>query len=694
MGSETEQDFSELKEQIQYKETGFGKFKVFDYEASSGKTWTYSQAVVDYYHVSEIEVLLGEARSSQNKSLIVIKTMEEGKNVADTINQFDDEYESDDKTYDKLAVAINTDYKKEHPEIANMTDSEYTKFLQSIPVLIITQREYLNICNNLATGQERYGERQLLIIDEEIDVVFNSFSALIMHDIARIEDVYLKGCTKSSEIFIELTGELKVVLADYNLKQMKRIFIKKEKETIDKLLTKLHYQLTVDITENKLKELQKITEFENATSTNQIQKSIMEKTTTIIQFYNNRSVILYGNSLHTYNPDLRLFTLKNNVWIDASASFNYIYQIATETFIMASKSKRLIDHSNCTLYFDVVSKSTTSGKSNYIDLENDILKYIEENIEEEDKILVIDNMDECKKINDSIQEQQFPKLNARKEFFNTVNYQAMRGRNDWKDFNKIFILQQPQFLLVYYVFLYEFWSGVRLKDDEMHLGTYHDNDAKETVYGFFLPSVKDGILVEYSEESKKHSKELELVRYTTQASSIYQGVKRIQRNKIPAGEMYVILHDIRMRKLVKNQLRNINVDYINFKPIPKEETEETIANKFMNLVHDMKPCELRDVKEIAELLNTTPDYIYTMMRRNSALSEIISNRQIGIVNMSDAAWYLENANEGTEIYLDDFTKQFTLKWDNFRRARDYGIVCSRRKIKKSADKLLIGKKVV
>lgn len=693
MGNETEQEFSELKEQILYKETGFGKFKVFDYEASSGKTWTYSHAVVDYYHVSEIEVLLGEARSSHNKSLIVIKTMEEGKNVADTINKFDDDYRSDDKPYDKLAVAVNTDYKKEHPEIAKLTDPEYVSFLHSIPVLIITQSEYLNICNNPSIGQERYGDRQLLIIDEEIDVVFNSFNNLTMHDIARIEDIYLKGCTKSSEIFQELTKEIKEELLG-NIKQMKRVYIKKDNDLINRLITKLHYQITIDITESKLKELRKCKEFENAISSRVIQRSIMEKTNAIMHFYNNKSVIKYGNMLHTYNPDMKLFALKNNVWIDASASFNYIYQLAKNTFTMASKSERLIDHSNCKLYFDVVSKSTTSGKSNYVDLENDVLKYIEENIAEEDKILVIDNLDECEKLNNSIQEQQFPRIYARKKYFDTVNYQAMRGRNDWKEFNKIFILQQPQFLLVYYVFLYEYWSGVRLKDDEMHLGTYRDNEANETVYGFFLPNVKDGVLVEYSEECIKHSKELELVRYTTQASSIYQGIKRIQRNKMPIGEIYVILHDIRMRKLVKDQLRNIIVDYINFKPIPKAETEETIANRFIDLVHDMKPYDIRDVKELSELLSTTPDYIYTMVRRNSALSEIINNRQIGIVNMSPAAWYLENANEGTEIIIDDFAKQFTLKWDNFRRARDYSIVCSRRKIKKAGEKLIIGKRNV
>lgn len=693
MENEQEQDFSGLKEQILYKRTEFGKFKVFDYEASSGKTYNYAKAVVDYYHMTEDfgNDILPE---TCDKSLIVIKTIEEGKNVANAINQFDSKFVPYKKLYDKLAVAMNTEYKKEHPNIARMSDTEYANFLNSIPVLIITQSEYLNICNNPSIGQVRYGNRKLLIVDEEIDVVFNSFSVLTMHDIARINDVYLKDCSKSKKIFQELTGDFKKELAE-NSQQMCRVHINKSIESVNSLVMKLHYQLITDISESKLKDLKKYKEFENVKSAVEIQKFIMDKVNGILQFYNNKSVIKNGTNLHTYNSNMKLFTLQNNIWIDASASLNYIYQLDKKTFEIAEKSERLIDHSKSKLIFDVVTKSTTSGKSNYVDLESDILKYIEEIVSLDDKILVIDNLDECEKMNEVIQGGNYPQILLREKYFQMVNFQAMRGRNDWKDFNKIFILQQPQFLLVYYVFLYEFWSGVTLKDKEMYMGTHHDNDAQETIYGFYLPYTLNGAPVEYTADELKHSKELELVRYTSQASSVYQGVKRIQRNRMPIGEMYVILHDNRMRKMVREQLKNVQVDYIDFKPKPKKETEETVVNKFMDLVHSMKPYELKDVTEIANVLNTTVDYVYTMVRRNTALKEIIDSRQIGIVKMCDAVWYLENADEGEVISIDNFMKKFSIKkWDNFRRQKDYSVVRSRRKIIKSDSELKIGKRVV
>jgi hypothetical protein len=67
--------FEDLINQILYKATGYEKFKVFDYEASSGKTLTYSKAVVDYYHQAVDFIDTEERFEFGHKSLIVIKTM-------------------------------------------------------------------------------------------------------------------------------------------------------------------------------------------------------------------------------------------------------------------------------------------------------------------------------------------------------------------------------------------------------------------------------------------------------------------------------------------------------------------------------------------------------------------------------------------------------------------------------------------
>ncbi|KJR44401.1 hypothetical protein UF75_5215 [Desulfosporosinus sp. I2] len=103
--------FTPLIEQIQLFQTGYGKFRVFDFEASLGKTYNYCKAIVDNYNSESIEYIFGSAPNpfaNNPKTLIVIKMKKEGKEVADKINQFDSEYKHK-KDYKQFAIAVNGD---------------------------------------------------------------------------------------------------------------------------------------------------------------------------------------------------------------------------------------------------------------------------------------------------------------------------------------------------------------------------------------------------------------------------------------------------------------------------------------------------------------------------------------------------------------------------------------------------------
>jgi hypothetical protein len=217
--------FEDLINQILYKATGYEKFKVFDYEASSGKTLTYSKAVVDYYHQAVDFIDTEERFEFGHKSLIVIKTMNEGFAVQKIINDYDNSLENVNKDYEQFALAINTDYKNEHPELRKMTEREYINFLRKYPALIITQAEYLKICNNPQRGNDFYGERETLIIDEEVDIVNDTFETLSMNNITKIEEEYLSGCYTCQSIFQEIVQKLKPILATC-CTQMERKMIK------------------------------------------------------------------------------------------------------------------------------------------------------------------------------------------------------------------------------------------------------------------------------------------------------------------------------------------------------------------------------------------------------------------------------------------------------------------------------------
>lgn len=690
MGNNTKQDFTELVDQILYKSTGYGKFKVFDYEASSGKTYNYAKAVVDYYHMI-VDFGIDFETETCDKSLIVIKTIKEGNEVAKIINKNSQKYQTNTENIAKFALAINSDYKQSNPTIRNMGKDEYVDFLHKFPVLIITQKEYLNICVDWERGKKYYGNRNLLIVDEEIDVVYNSFSVLMLNDITLIEDKYLSGCTEAQNVYRAIVEKLKDYLVK-NIRQMQRIEVNHDKKQLNDLIVKFHYKVVEAIDERKFKHLKRYADFKNVNTVEEARSVIVEKVKQIEKFYNNTDVIKYGSYLHTYNPNLKLFTLKNNIWIDASASFNYIYKVSRDTFDLASKSERLIDHSRSKLIFDIVTRSTTSGKNKYIDLEKEVLEHICGNLEDDDKILIMDNKAECERIDIMLKSEQFEPLAIMRDEgkFETVNFQAMRGSNSWAKFNKLYIIQQPQFLLVYYVFLYEYWKKCKLSNNEMFLGNHIDEKVGESVFGFYLPSAKDGNKTIYTQEEKIHSNELELVRYTTQASSIYQGIKRIQRNTSPTGEMVIMLGDKRMRDLIVAQLKNIKVEYTDLKITPKKESPENDVKKLADMVYKMPIGYIADIDIIAKELNTDRAYIHTIINRNPGIKEVMKNRSISIIRLSKITWYLLSQDEETAIPIQILEKQFSIKWENYRKTKEYTTLNYKRKINTKKGNVHIG----
>ena len=695
MESETKQDFSELENQILYKKTGYGRFKVFDYEASSGKTYTYSRCVADYYHLTDVELCIGKPKENFGKTLIVIKTMYEGAIVAQNIRKMEAELVDVDRPFQRFAEAINTQFKQKHPELREMDEAEYIKYIRQIPVVIITQREYLNICVDPQRGQDYYGNRELLVVDEEIDIVYNSFSVLTMTDITIIHDKYLSGCNEAQKIFDEITEQVKPYLLN-NILQMKRVNISFDMAKFNKLIQAFHFQLNQALDERKYEHLKSnYKEFEQTHNADEAKMVIMNRIHVFEKFLNNDSVIKYGSYLHTYNKNCKLFTLSNNIWLDASASFNSLYTISKETFELSTCSKRIIDHSESKIILDVTTNSTTSGKEKYVDLESDMLNYMVSNISENDKILVIDNKDECERIGKLIEEKgKYPLLanKMKNNQFALVNYQAMRGSNDWGDFTKIFLLQQPQFLLVYYVFLYEYWADCKLSDEEMYLSNHVENTVGESVFGFYLPYSINGAVIQYTDTQIDNSKKLEMLRYTSQASSIYQGIKRIQRNQHPQGEYIVLIKDKRMRDIVVSQLKNVQVEFINFKITHKIDTPENVVTKLTAKIYEIEVGTIVNIDDLAAEMETSRDYIYTVIRRNPSIREVMENRQILITRLMDASWYLLNCDTGFQIKINDFESMFHINWwSNYRRSKDLKIVKSKRNLTAKQGVITIGK---
>jgi hypothetical protein len=311
-------------------------------------------------------------------------------------------------------------------------------------------------------GQDLFGNREILIIDEEIDFVYETFDSITVSRIASIEEKYLKFSKQSQSIFKEVVGDIRTSLATKH-DQMKRVSLEKNSEWLDQMMKNFIACVKKAINDRYIEKLKdKFPDLKINDNSENVAKEIVDKVNKIVKFYNDENVIAYKNGLYRYDPNIQPFTLKDNIWLDASANFNELYELDKGLFII-EKSERLVDHSKCTLYYDCENKSTTSGKEDYTDLERDILRQVVESIASKDKILILDNKDESKHIQYLIDtDDEFIKLkdmnHETKQESNddevcppidSINFFAMRGRNIWGDFNKCYCIQQPQIIFPY-----------------------------------------------------------------------------------------------------------------------------------------------------------------------------------------------------------------------------------------------------
>ncbi|MDD3269068.1 MAG: hypothetical protein PHX14_07080 [Syntrophomonadaceae bacterium] len=682
--------FAPLIDQIQIGQTGYGKFKVFDYEASLGKTYNYCKAIVDNYNSESIEYLVGSAPNpfeNNPKTLIVIKMIKEGKEVADKINKFDSEYKHK-KKYKQFAIAINGESGINGAKSFDKHDKNQIAEMKKYPAIIITQSMYMQICRDKQLGQDLFGNREILIIDEEIDFVYETFDSITVSRIALIEEKYLKFSNQSQSIFKEVVGDIRTSLASKH-DQMKRVSLVKNADWLNQMMNGFKDCLKKAIDDRYIEKLKdKFPDLKVNDNPEYVTKEIVDKVTKIVKFYNDENVIAYKNGLYRYDSNIQPFTLRDNIWLDASASFNELYQLDKNLFTI-EKSERLVDHSQCTLYYDCENKSTTSGKEDYADFERDVLKQIVESVTDEDKILILDNKDDCKHIDDEF--KKLKDMNHRNEQelndndicpIDSINYFAMRGRNIWGDYNKCYCIQQPQNIFPYYVFLYEYWTKEKLENKEIYLSNYKDPGTGYKTFGFTLPKTINGEEIIYSEEEMMRNKQLEKLRQTSQVSSIYQGLKRIQRNTNPKADYYVITTDKKIFDILKNQFMNIRVRNYKFNLEYKNpnKVSDTAVKRLNNWADIIENNKIVSYEEIAELCETSVENLKRILIRHEDIIVKLKHKNIMFYNFNKSIEWLAKINIGEQELLTRFEEQFNVTWKSFKRNKSVKEIINRRNI--------------
>lgn len=520
----------------------FGKnkdhFLVFPIETAGGKTYTTTKAIRGSY----------KSLIQDNKRYIfVTKFKDEAIRVANDINE---EFENN------IAMVYTPDATYKKNKCCSTNFFECAK----VNTLIITHSMYCKLCNPKKKQHEDYRDifktYKTLIVDEEINFIKDSFFEFTEDETYWIKTLDKLSKHDLSNKFRQLIQPLiDLIEQDYRVKnQLHRVECDYSRTEIEELHEELFENVKKINREN----------FEMIEEERCSRENLLELLDNILMLYdcidNNIALIYPNKSIYGYDYSFKYLLLDNNIWLDASASFNTMYQ--NELFKVA-ECQREIDHSECEFIYHDLNTSTTS-KNNNDNFRKDISKYLKKNYSDT-QTLILTKKAECKQL----------KKVYLKEFnnFEYLNFENMRGVDKYKEYEVCAYIHTYRLTRAYYIFCYEYFNNTCLRDKELIVST------KQIKF-------KDG---SYKTEWGFEKQELYKLMITDMASSMYQGLKRIQRNRNPKGKFEVFTSSHETLCIVVDQLKGIDEKNIINPDIKKEKLTDRM--KLLNYIDNKLETE-------------------------------------------------------------------------------------------------------
>lgn len=491
------------------------EFRVYPIETAGGKTYTTIKAMADSYKCDN---------QDEQRYIFVTKLNNEGLRVAEAINE---------SAGETIAMFYATD-KKIKNEYCSNKFSECT----STSVLILTHSMYCKISNPRTDKKERIRaicqRYKTLVIDEEINPVKDSFFEF--NTKCSSWETILKYFSKydlASKFKAYINPLMLLLEQDYsNNSQLHRIELNYNRVDINLLYDELQEGVMKIFAER----------FTDYAKENQDYKCtrehLLELLDNIFMTYdcidNNVALIDPHGGIYSYNYNFNYLMLDNNIWLDASASFNTMYK---SDMFKVIDCEREIDHSECEFIYHNLNTSTAS-KNNNENFRKDICKYIKEHHKDK-KTLILSKKTE----NESLQEEENYLKGCGYDF---LNFEEMRGVDKFKEHEACYYIHTYRWTPSYYVFEYEYFTDVSLVDSELIVSN--------SKFNFNKHNRKDEWGFDYEP--------LYNLMISDMTSSMYQGLKRVQRNKQPRAIFEVFTSNITVTMLVLKQLKNMEDNFI------------------------------------------------------------------------------------------------------------------------------------
>lgn len=526
-----EEELKELDKNIRLGYNAF-RFKVFPFEASAGK----------------IRQTIASAIKTEREMLIVTKFKTEVDRIVTEINK--------GAGFAK-ACGIVSDVELVQNNQYLVLSAREIEFFQ-YRVIVITHSQYYKLCkgeNDYLEGLVRHFET--LLIDEEFNPIKNNLYTFTLKRNEEMKELFTSFGL--GENIKELTNILENQFSQKEYKPSNQLhwiklnedstYIKNKCEILRNLINKDNENISVKLIDyknntNKSCCISDITDYIDL-----IEKIIVNSLEGYSLIDVNEKVIA------TYDCDFQFFKLKNNIMLDASASFSELYK--SDKFEVVS-TKRKIDHSKCKLTV-VNIKTTTSGKSKINHLFRPRFKnYVVKALGDSESGLIVTKKDEAEYLEyinfvdfDKEVKDEIEMLNS--DLFNNIeyeerisfcNYENQRGRNDYADYKHCFLAhtyRQPRF---YYVFLYRYFFNVKTTEEEMQTINKKGENGL-TYWGFH------------------NCERLQQLMITDMLSCQYQSLKRVARNREPEAHYHIFTNDVILIELLLKELNGFNMKNFN-----------------------------------------------------------------------------------------------------------------------------------
>lgn len=441
------------------------QFLALNNEAGFGKTLYAEQALIEAAVLGKQSIFCRKFIEDCNES---VKRINEGYGI-------------------EIAIAINSE---------NVVKNKH--LIHQYPIILITHERYVRLSLDKEQRDIFTDKREILVIDEEIDIVRPI--AISTRSISDFSGKLMK-CRKTRELYEECTKEI----YEFLMTNKKRIFYKPSN--------------------GKKAELRQLRGFMDSNiDINYAEQLGMTKDDFFREIDNlelalNNLAVVENSILYTYNNNVILWKLSNNILLDACADFNYLYEVSP--YFKIADQEKIVDHSDWTMNIAKYNSCRTKKektKNFYKIINDDIIS----RLEADDQMLVLGSKDERDKI-------------IRHHQVDYAWFQNIVGKNNWKNFNKCYIALNPQIPFPIYVLKYMFYSGLNF-NPEGKWDAGHDNK----VYRF-------------------RNTEFEKVRQTVIVAELYQAIKRINRDNDKEAEIYLINNDQEILDKLIKQFNNIKV---------------------------------------------------------------------------------------------------------------------------------------